>query len=314
MPRATSTSKNIVVFFGKKDFEGPHTPDYPFEKRRYRISHGQLADEIARLGGVYWVVSDIKTYQGGGRFSRSWRFQNGDVLQSGPVRADVIFDKGRFTADDFHRVFNSPAISHLCTDKWESYKLFRELSPLTFRARTEPEYRKALAQLPGDYVVVKPVDGLQGKDVFIGPQDTLQSPPIALPAIVQAFLNSEQGIPGIVNGIHDFRITLLNGEVICALVRTPPPGQLVASISRGAALKIIERSAIPKPLLEIAIHVDDTLAHYGPRLFCVDMVVTADGPKIIELNSRVALREDEIHPDFVRMKRQLARVLMSLAP
>ena len=79
-------------------------------------------------------------------------------------------------------------------------------------------------------------------------------------------------------------------------------------------MKIIERSAIPKPLLEITMHVDDTLAHYGPRLFCVDMVVTADGPKIIELNSRVALREDEIHPDFARMKRQLARVLMSLAP
>jgi glutathione synthase/RimK-type ligase-like ATP-grasp enzyme len=298
----------IAVYF---QYEGAY--GYPFNETRYLISHRQLSDKIDALGGSYWIVRHPETYLGHGRFSKSWRFKDGSLVESGPVTADVIFDKGCFAADDFHAVFNCREINDICTDKWATYNRFESLSPPTFLARTDAEYGQALASVTGDTVVVKPVDGLQGEGVFIRPRTELQKAPIPFPAIVQGFLNTQNGIPGLVNGIHDFRITMLNGEVICALIRTPPRGELIAAVARGADMRVIERAAIPRTFVDLALRVDADLAHYGQRLISTDMALTPDGPKLIELNSRVALREDEIHPAFANLKQKLARVLVSLA-
>ena len=298
---------NVAVYF---QYAGAY--DYPFDEARYLNSHRQLSEKIDALGGTYWIVRHPDTYLGKGRFSKSWRFIGGDLVESGPVTADVIYDKGRFDAADFKTVFNCPAINDLCTDKWETYKRFEALSPPTFLARDGDEYREALAQVPGDTVVVKPIAGLQGQGVHIRPRAALDTCPIPFPAIVQAFLETKDGIPDLVRGIHDFRITMLNGEVICALIRTPPPGKLVAAVARGADMQMIERSAIPQPFLDMAYHVDQAVAEHGPRLISIDMAMTPEGCRLIELNSRVALREDEIDPAFAELKRQLARVLVDL--
>ena len=298
---------NVAVYF---QYAGAY--DYPFDEARYLNSHRQLSERIDALGGTYWVVRHPDTYLGKGRFSKSWRFIDGELVDGGPVTADVVYDKGRFEAEDFTTVFNCPAVNDLCTDKWATYLRFETLSPPTFLAQNEDEYRDALARVPGDTVVVKPVAGLQGQGVHIRSRADLDPCPIPFPAIVQAFLDTKNGIPGLVQGIHDFRITMLNGEIICALIRTPPPGKLIAAIARGADMTMIDRPAIPEAFLDMAYHVDKSVAEHGPRLISIDMAMTPDGCKLIELNSRVALREDEVDPAFAELKRQLARVLVSL--
>ena len=145
----------IAVFF-----QQPGAFDYPFNARRYLNSHIQLAAEIEALGASYWIVRHRSTYLGQGRFSKSWRFEDGRLVESGPIAADLIYDKGDFEADDFHPVFNCREVNHVCTDKWETYQRFESISPLTFLAGTEAEYRSAIARVPGDSVVVKPVDSL----------------------------------------------------------------------------------------------------------------------------------------------------------
>ena len=300
--------KQVAVFF-----EQPGAFDYPFDSARYLRAHRELAAEIEALGAAYGVVRHLDTYEGAGRFSRSWRFHHGCVVDGGRLRADVIFDKGSFTPEDFDPVFNCRGLNQVCTDKWETYGLFESMSPFSLLVESADNLVAALSRIPTSYKVVKPVEGLQGERVRIGKPEDLLVAPIEMPVIAQEFLNSRNGIPGVVKGIHDFRITLLNGAVICALVRTPPPGKLVASVAVGADMQVVERPSIPKPLLDLAMSIDARLAHYGQRLFSVDMAMTPDGPRLIELNSRVALRENAVHPDFGRLKRLLARLLVSLA-
>jgi RimK-like ATP-grasp domain len=300
--------KQIAVFF-----EHPGVLDYPFDSARYLNSHRELGAEIEALGCEYRIVRHLDTYDGNGRFARSWRFQDGCVVDNGPLQADVVFDKGCFTPDDFDPVFNCRPVNRICTDKWETYGIFEAQSPFSILIQSKADLADALARIPTDFKVIKPVSGLQGEGVRIGTPDDLMENGIDMPVIVQEFLDSSGGISGIVEGVHDFRITLLNGEVICALVRKPPPGQLVAAISRGATMSVVERSTVPQSLLDMAMLVDRQFEDYGQRLYSVDMAMTPDGPRIIELNSRVALRENKTHPDFQRLKQLLARVLVSLA-
>ena len=300
--------KQIAVFF-----EHPGVLDYPFDSARYLNSHRELGAEIEALGCEYRIVRHLDTYEGKGRFAKSWRFQDSCVVDNGPLQADVVFDKGCFTPDDFDPVFNCRAVNRICTDKWETYGIFEAQSPFSILVQSKAELSDALARIPTDFKVIKPVSGLQGEGVRIGMPDDLMANGVDMPVIVQEFLDSSGGIPGIVEGVHDFRITLLNGDVICALVRKPPPGQLVAAISRGATMSVIERSTVPQSLLDMAMLVDRQFEGYGQRLYSVDMAMTPDGPRIIELNSRVALRENKTHPDFQRLKQLLARVLVGLA-
>ncbi len=300
--------KQIAVFF-----EYPGALDYPFDSVRYLNTHRELAAEIEALGCEYRIVRHLDTYEGKGRFTKSWRFQDGCVVENGPLQADVVFDKGCFTPDDFDPVFNCRAVNRICTDKWETYGLFEAQSPYSILVESKTDLAAALACIQTELKVIKPLSGLQGEGVRIETSEDLMANGIDMPVIVQEFLDSSGGIPGIVDGVHDFRVTLLNGEVICALVRKPPPGQLVAAIARGATMSVVERSSIPESMLDMAMFVDRRFERFGQRLFSVDMAMTPDGPRLIELNSRVALRENKTHPDFRRLKELLAGVLVGLA-
>lgn len=299
--------KNIVVFFEK-----PGTWGYPFDKSEYFNSHCQLNAEIEALGGNYIITRDQNSYQGGGRFSQSWRIRGRDVIETGPVESDVIYDKGDIKPNGFNPIFNCPAVTKLCRDKWESHKLLEDLSPTTFLVHSKDELRDALAKLAGRLKVIKPVYGYEGKDVQITSDADLLAESVTYPMLVQQFLDTSAGVPGIVDGAHDFRVTLLNGEVLLGFVRTPPPGGLLAGVAFGGDLFVVPVEHIPQKFLEIAREADRRMAEHGPRFLTVDMALSPQGVKIIEVNSRVGLQENARHPVFGNLKRKLAEALMAL--
>ncbi|MCG8562808.1 MAG: hypothetical protein MI824_23665 [Hyphomicrobiales bacterium] len=299
--------KTIVVFF-----EQPGAWGYPFDKSEYFNSHCQLSAEIEALGGAYVIARGQDTYDGDGRFSRSWRIRDRDVVETGSVAGDVIYDKGDIEAGTFRPVFNCPEVTQLCRDKWESHRLLEEVSPETCLVRDRSELADALGEIDGDMKVVKPVRGYEGHGVVIGPEPELLAHDMVYPVLVQAFLETSNGIPGIVEGIHDFRVTLLNGEVMYAFVRTPPPGGLMAGIAHGGRLDVVATDCIPAVFLDVARFADARMAAHGPRFFTVDMALTPQGVKVIEVNSRVGLQENARHPVFAHLKKALAKVLMSL--
>jgi hypothetical protein len=69
---------------------------------------------------------------------------------------------------------------------------------------------------------------------------------------------------------------------------------------------------MPEVFAELAFAVDQRLAQHRPRFYSVDMALTAGGPRLIELNSRVGLQENARHPVFADLKRRLAEVLVGM--
>lgn len=299
--------KNIAVFFKQ-----PGAKDYPFTKEEYWNSYHELDEVIRKLGSEFYVVRHQDTYVGNGLFSHSWRFKDGELVEFGPVNIDVLYDKGEFQTDNTIPILNGREINEICTDKYKTYELFGAYCPETLQVHSNDEFLQALKSIPGEKKVIKPVDDEEGNGVFIGDDAYIKKCPYEFPLLVQEFLDSTKGIPGIIDGIHDFRVAILNGEIVYAFVRTPPEGSLLANIALGGKMIILEASEIPDSIMEVVNGVDSHMKQYGIRFYGIDVAFTPRGPKIIELNSRLGLHENSRHSVFVLFKQKLAELLVNL--
>ncbi|NET39261.1 MAG: ATP-grasp domain-containing protein [Cyanothece sp. SIO1E1] len=299
--------KIIAVFF-----QAAGALAYPLHTEQYIWRFTHLGMAVESYGGQFRIVRHQSSYLGSGHFAHSWALRDGKVIEAGPITANVVFDKGRFMTDGAIPVFNCQEISEICTNKYRTFELFQAYCPQTYRVETEQEFCAALKKLPGSEKVMKPIDGLEGKDVYIGSSEYLQQQQRRYPLLVQEFLDSQEGIPGIVEGIHDFRVAILNGEIVYSLVRIPAPGELVAGMSRGSTMQVVDTDNIPQVIVKLVAEIDRKLAPYGARFYGIDLALVKGQPRIIELNSRVGLGDNARHASFKIAKDKLAQVLLSL--
>lgn len=298
--------KKVAVFFksyGAKNF--------PFTKEEYWTSYQELALEVEKLGGQFYIVRENKTYLGNGRFSNSWQFKDGDIVETGEITVDKIYDKGRFNSDNTIPVLNNDFINDVCSDKFKTFEIFKEFCPQTFVVKNEEEFLKILKKISGDIKVIKPISGYEGNGVYIGNDEYLKNCEYKFPLLVQEFIDSSCGINGITDGIHDLRISILSGEVVFSFLRTPPPNELLSNLAHGGKLEEIKIENIPDEALKIAFIVDNYFKKYKDRLIGIDLAFTKNGPKIIELNSRLGLQENARGNIFKVFKEKLAKLLVN---
>jgi glutathione synthase/RimK-type ligase-like ATP-grasp enzyme len=299
-------NKKIAVFF-----KNPEPKGYPFDKAEYWSSYQELDEEFRKLGACFYIVRSNDTYLGNGTFSKSWQFQNGNLIETGEITVDKIYNKGSFETDEKISVLNNKIINRICNDdKYETYRLFKKYCPKTILVNNEKEFLEALNQIQGSKKVIKPIDGSGGKDVFIGDNEYLKKCKYKFPLLVQEFLDTSDGIPGIYKGIHDLRIVFINNEIIMCFFRTPPKGSLLANIALGGKTIVINNDHIPKSVLKIAKEVNQYLSQYGDRIFSVDFGFAKGWPKIIELNSNVGLLVSSRGAEFKVFMKKLTKLLL----
>ncbi len=303
--------KTVAVFFTL-----PLADDYPFDAEVYRTVYRQLARLIAGRGGRLYVVRDQKTFLGGNTFSQAWVF-DGDWFTHvpGPVTVGLVWNKGVFLGDAATNVINDPELDRIATDKWETYRLFPDLHPHTRIIRNPDEWAHGLEELTSRVLVVKPVDGEEGKGVIIGPRDEIRRTPPPFPSLLQEFLDTSKGIPDIVEGMHDFRIVLLGGEVALAYIRTPPAGEQAANVARGGQEFDIPLQDIPAGALELAAAVDARFTRFTRRIYTIDMGLNDSGRwQLFEINAKPGLTPDETGDGYRVFNRKLADFLLAHAP
>jgi glutathione synthase/RimK-type ligase-like ATP-grasp enzyme len=299
---------NIGVYF--KD---PNEMGAPFTKESYFRSYQELAAEVAALGDHFFVVRGEKNYLGNGVFSTGWELVAGKLEPRDNIACDLIYNKDSFPFENAVRVFNAREVDSFCTNKWLMYQKLTKWCPQTLYVTNQAELEQALANITTDKVVVKPVDGAEGREVHIGPKAELVGLMPTFPVLVQAFLDSSGGIPGIVEGTHDFRIAVFDGEILYSYYRTPPAGSLLANVSLGGRFEMIEPSRIPRQFREAVTEIDQHFASYPHRFYGVDFALTQDGPKIIEMNAKLGLLPNSDHPIFAELKKKLAQAFHDLA-
>jgi glutathione synthase/RimK-type ligase-like ATP-grasp enzyme len=152
---------------------------------------------------------------------------------------------------------------------------------------------KSLHQLSTDWVVMKPINGLKGLGVFIGSkaQASQFTIPVNSTYIVQEFIETNHGIPGITNRRHDLRIVIINGKPVWSHVRIPPEGEYKANMSgrEGGILKEILIKDAPSSVLEIVGNVAQKfLNKYDNPIYSLDFGFDEEGkPWLFEINDQI---------------------------
>lgn len=301
--------KTVVVFFDKPGYD-----EYPFDHEEYVIAYHDLAPMIVARGARFAIVRDQKTYKGNNVFAGYWLFENGTfVRHDDDVEADLIYDKGHFVPDESARMSNDRELTDICTDKFRTVREFPSLNPKTFLVHNKEELHQSLADIPTDaFVVAKPVDLEEGIGVIIANPAKVEEAVTKFPYLVQEFIDTSGGIPGIVDGMHDLRMVVIEGDIVVSYIRTPPPGKMTANVSQGGQEIEVLPEQLPAEAKAIVEEVDKVFSKFARRAYSVDVGRNKDGSwKIIELNAKTGLSPASKGKHYERFLNRLADVLAS---
>ncbi|MFH0776465.1 MAG: ATP-grasp domain-containing protein [Patescibacteria group bacterium] len=305
--------KKIAVFFDQPNFD-----DYPFDSLDYKKAYEELAEIIQQKGGVLIVTRGEKSYLGAMRFKNGWQWDGAKFSATGEFVADVIYDKRgasnftpRFRLEPDARILNPNPIVEICDDKFKTFHLFREFCPHALLTLDHKQLKENLGKIGGKKKVAKPLAESGSKGVVIGDDATILAEVKNFPVLVQEFIDISAGAPGRLpaEGIHDFRMFSVNGEIVHATLRTPRSGSLLAGALDGH-VDDVPLENIPKSARELAAKIDAKFASY-PRAYAIDVGFENSEPKIIELNSQPGLHSSEWGPGFVNFQNKLADALLN---
>lgn len=309
----SSRDKPVIAAY----FEDPEPLGAPLDDDlgEYLRAYGQLAARIADVGGRLVIVRSQKDFLGAGRFARGWSIDGGKLeALDGEVQADVVLDKGddiNFAFDAATRVVNDRAFHRFCNDKAAVYARFTEFCPKTLRVETKDGLAAGMAMIPGDTIVAKPVVGACGRNVIIGSRDDVLTAEHEYPLLLQEFIDTSGGIPGVVDGAHDMRLTIVGGELAYVMVKIPKPGSFVSNYALGGTLKMLDDSQYPADAVDIAMRIDAEFTGVPTRYYSIDMGRNRDGSwKLIEFNSPPGLDPEERHPSIGREMALVAKMLV----
>ncbi|MFH0770941.1 MAG: hypothetical protein V1926_06245 [Candidatus Peregrinibacteria bacterium] len=302
--------KLIAVFFNEPNFL-----DDPFDEEEYRIAYRQIGELFETRGGRFAIVRSPESYRGGNTFKGGWIFRDGEFQRTEDILTPaVIFNRGSFLGDGKAVVVNDPELETLCTDKAQTYALFPHLFPLTKTVHTKEEATAFLRLIPTAMAVAKPIDEEAGRGVFILPKKQILKAIPSYPYLLQEFIDTSAGIPGITEAIHDFRIIGIRGKPVVAYVRMAKPGSYLANVARGATMREVPLPTVPPEPMRIFEEVDAALQRFPDRLYSVDTGRDRSGVwKIIELNTKPGTSVMEQDPGTRRYLTGIVELLLSVA-
>ena len=149
--------------------------------------------------------------------------------------------------------------------------------PETVLARSTRGRRQALKAVGGVPAVLKLLQGTQGVGVMIvnsslslnSVLDTFQS--IEEDLLLQRFIAEGAG--------RDYRVFVVGGKVVAAMMRTAPEGEFRSNIHRGGEGRLVK---LPKIFEQTALRAARIL---GLDVAGVDLMAGAEGPLVLEVNS-----------------------------
>lgn len=303
--------KHIGVFF-----DSPEYNDYPFNYQDYVQAYHEVAKGIEDRGAHFCIVRDIATFLGGNTFKGYWVFDGATfVRRDDEIELDLIYDKGYFVGDERSKLLNDAEMNRICTDKRATIEMFPDLSPKTIEVNDRARLEAALNDWPSPMAVAKPVDGAEAKGVVIGSPEEVLAADHDFPLLLQQYIDTSEGIPGIVDGVGDLRTILVDGEIALTYARSAKPGTLISNVSKGGKEIEVLPENRPTDAMKIVMAVDKALTSLSKhRVFCVDLGRDKDGTwYIIELNSKPGLSVRDYGVSYPRYQDLLMDALVSAA-
>jgi glutathione synthase/RimK-type ligase-like ATP-grasp enzyme len=259
------------------------------------------------------VTRASQSWYANGVFERAWTFERGRWAKvRRRIRPHLVMDKSTLNYAEIPAkaeinsrfpTINPWELDLLASDKLLTSVAFSEVSPRTFLVTNKADLKQALRQIKGPEVIIKPRLGFGGKGIVICNKTQAAKVKRAPLSIVQPWINTKKGIPGLYKGIHDFRVVFAGEKPIIAYIRTPAPGTKLCNISQGGGVIFVPVSKIPVVLKPALQHILSALRVFPQKVFSVDFFFeNGRTPYLVELNTKpIMMFPEEFRADEQKM-------------
>ena len=281
--------KKLAIYFSL-----PGRLDYPFDSKEYYESYIEIIEELKNKGVKTYIVR-ANSYQGDGIFL-NYFFWDGKkvVAKKGRIKVDLIYNKDNLNTIPVINdcpIINHPDFDNICRDKFKTFELFSDISPKTLLVNSYEEAIKSLTKFKDSKIVLKERFGEEGRGIFIIDKKDIKEKLYRnwTNILMQEFMDSSMGIPGIVDGIHDISVAVVNKKMTNGLLRQPAKGSYLANLKLGGTCILLAIDDVPKEILQMLSNIIDKIFNFYPVIFRADFMNTKNGFKLLELNSRPGL-------------------------
>lgn len=276
----------IAFYISAADTHTAPAFDSPDNARGYAQLFRELLTHNAE---VFVVFRAEENYQQNGKFKQSWRakLEKDTVIyekNDHEIHVDLLYDKNHFPFSDIPKI-NPDKISEVCNDKYLTYLFAPDFSATSFLLENEVQLQVLRAKYNDKKIALKELRGYGGEKVFVGYLRDF-SGNLQFPLLAQEFIDTSHGFSGLVEGIHDVRVGVFNGEVIHGLLRWPAhENELRTNLHLGGKLRALYVSEIPEELKSIARKLDERFGIDAPRFFSADFGFDGTNWRLFELNA-----------------------------
>jgi glutathione synthase/RimK-type ligase-like ATP-grasp enzyme len=289
--------KNIVVIYWSDDWkkELPMS-GAPETRKSFEDWHVRGLKEDIRIfrASISWYDEKRNC------FRKAWAYRDGSWKKiNQPIKPDLIFDKIKgvrnYSLYDLKmsitrkvKFFNNPLFRTIVDNKFSQYLLFGEFMPKSYLASNRTELKLTVDRLQTDQAVVKPLFGSGGFDIKIAKKAEILNKRFVFPVLVQEFIKSEKGIPGLSKGkeVADLRLVFINHKLVYALSRIAKTGSLFTNFHQGARARLVDEKNIPTSVKVMVKKIIAKLSLFSEAHYCLDFIFDNNGrPYLLEMNS-----------------------------
>lgn len=306
-----------MILFGRSDWEKAK----PFDNKEYQYSYEYFYD-LCKENGIQMYRASYQWYDyEKNLFKYAWVYEGsgGNWQKVENIEPDLIYDKTKSRAEVYYKkeliaqtypFVNDLNFTKIVDDKFVTSLIFPQWSKKSYLIKTNADLEKILPKLKTAKVVIKPLSESGGKGVQFLEKTELEKVEFSGENIVQEFIDSSLGVPGISIGMHDLRLVFVGDKLSYAYIREPKEGSFLANLAQGGKLTIVPVENLPKVLAPIVNFINETFSSFPDRIFAIDFMFDENGqPWIVELNSMPGLFfSPEEKPYMIEMYQELLKV------
>lgn len=287
----------------------PQIPDW----EKTHVRYGGLVDELISKELSVVLLETQSSYRGDGEFTNARTPQNAvlGAMQTEPIeepiRAVVVRDltmpkDSTRLYEDPNRplLVHPPELNEFFKSKSSVYELMPHIQPFTIPRVDAKDLHEAMAEVPGEYAIIKPDTGSASKGVMIGRKRDLATQlaetGLGGQYIVQEAIDMSRGLPEhSVLGAHNLRFIVIGGTAIFGFIRDDGGTSLTLANEgpfRNRSFKLPEDYSVGfQSILAQAQHALTGLESSDKAILAVDLMrgVNAAGEEreyLLEINRR----------------------------
>lgn len=307
-----------MILFGKSDWKKAK----PFSNKEYQYSY-EYFYTLCKKNNIQMYRASYEWYDYKKHiFKHAWIYEGGEAnwKKVHNIVPDLIYDKTKARLETYlkkelmserYSFINDLSFTRIVDDKFITSLIFPKWSKKSWVINSKKELELILPKLHSSKIVIKPISESGGKDVqILKKSDALKVASIDKEYLVQEFIDSSKGVPGVSKKMHDLRLVFVNDKIIYAYIREPKKGSFLANLAQGGSLIIVSKNKLPRSLNPIIKQANEIFATFNPRIYSIDFMFDEKSrPWIVELNSMPGLFfTPEEKPHMLKMYQELLRV------